>query len=272
MTGARRRDEVVGEDRRRPSKPPPYNPHPVPSTQRILEQLLLTDRMIGVEAAPRVRFAQPAPPVRGPAPAARPGPAVRLPPPPGAGFTPSVPRGAAPTPRPSPVPPAAGPAAAWKIHEEIPLIAAAPAPLDILFIAVEWGQPFDAPVRELFNRQLGAMKVPQERAALLRLACSGSEEPGAGALAEAKIRALEAVAQNNPKTAVLFGGFSIKALCGGSGSLALSRGKWFSLEGSSCPARATWHPSQLGVDRDRRLQTWEDLQAVMAKLAAHQPQ
>ena len=246
------------------TKPPLYN-LPVSSTQRILEQLLLTDRMIGVEAAPRARFAQPPAPEPIRASAARPGPPVRMASP--AGATAPPPR-IAPAPRPVPVAPPSGQPATWTIHAEIPLAASpAPVPLDILFIAVEWGQPFDAPVRELFNRQLGAMKVPQERAALLRLVWGGAQEPGPEALAEAKVRALECALKSGPKTVVLFGGFSIKAVCGGSGSLALSRGKWFPIEGSIAVARASWHPSQLGVDRDRRMQAWEDLQAVMAKLA-----
>jgi hypothetical protein len=235
------------------------------SPARILHQLLETDRMIGVEAAPRARF--PAAQVA-PAAAARPA-AVRSAP------APARPAPAASPARP-PLPPASSaPAspgsAAWRLALEAPLgqASTATAPVEVLFVSVEWGQPLTGEIRALFDRQVAAMKVAPTAAGLLRLSWPGAAEPDAHALAEAKARILAAVSAHTPRVAVLLGGFSAKAATGAA-SLLLARGRWFNLGSpeNPCAACATWHPSQLGMDRDRRAQTWDDLQKAMAKLAS----
>lgn len=161
--------------------------------------------------------------------------------------------------------------AAWQIELEIPLQAGAgapPAPLALLFVSIEWGPPLAGETRALFDRQVAAMKVPPASVGLIRLAWPNAQEPAPAALAQAKDKVLATLGAHTPRAAVLFGGFSAKAMTGAA-SLTLARGRWFNLAGQNfaCPACVTWHPSQLGVDRDRRMQTWEDLQKVMAKLA-----
>lgn len=240
-------------------------------SSRILHQLLDSDRMIGVEAAPRARY----PVAAASAPASAP---VR----PAAAIPPRPPMAARPAPvRPVSVPASAHPSAsaasapdaAWQTLLEAPLGFPQPAPgalapLAVLFVSVEWGPPLAGEIRTLFDRQVAAMKLAPAAAGLLRMAWSGGAEPDAAGLAQAKARILAAVAAHTPRVAVLFGGFSAKAACGAA-SLLLARGRWFELgaPGAPCAACATWHPAQLGVDRDRRAQTWDDLQKVMAKLA-----
>lgn len=174
--------------------------------------------------------------------------------------------------RPAPVAPTATSSvdATWQHEIEIPLAPGAKAavPLAVLFVSIEWGPPLTGETRTLFDRQVAAMKVPPASAGLLRLAWPGAQEPTPEALAEAKAKVLTTLGAHPARVAVLFGGFSAKALTGVT-SLTLARGRWFNLQTAStaCPACVTWHPSQLGVDRDRRMQTWDDLQKVMAKLA-----
>jgi hypothetical protein len=171
--------------------------------------------------------------------------------------------------RPStPAPPSA---ALWQTALEIPLAGAAPdGPLAVLFVSIEWGLAISGDTRALFDRQVAAMKLAPAQAGLLRMTWTGADEPHAVALAQAQAGAEEAAAQGRPRALVLFGGFSMRAMAGGQlgGSLVASRGRWITWEaaGLSIPAVATWHPGQLGMDRDRRAQTWEDLKSVCAKL------
>lgn len=237
------------------------------SSARLLHQLMQTDRLFGVEAVPRARCpaaetvqAPPAAASRAPVPADRPM---------------AAPRPAAIASAPvSPVRPSPGtppPAALWQTALEIPLGGAAPdGPLAVLFVSVEWGLALSGDTRALFDRQVAAMKLAPSQAGLLRMTWTGTDEPHTGALAQAHAGVVAAADQGRPRALVLFGGFSMRAMAGGQlgGSLVASRGRWITWEGAgrSIAAVATWHPGQLGMDRERRAQTWEDLKSVCAKL------
>lgn len=244
----RRRRAAVGD----------YNP-PVIAPARILHQLLQTDRLFGVEAVVRAPFAPAAAPAAtGAVPAPAPKPAPARP----AAFA-AAPAAA------RPAPPVATPAVgAWISALEMPLVPGAPAPLAVLFISIEWGNPLVGEMRALFNRQVAAMKLAPNQAGLLRLTWTGVAEPPPEALAQAKAEAQTAAVAGSPQTVVLFGGFSLRAVAAAGTSLAAARGRWFDwmVAGQAVPTCATWHPCQLGLDRDRRAQTWEDLKAVCAKL------
>jgi len=166
--------------------------------------------------------------------------------------------------------PASATPAAWQTTVEMPLApAGAGEALAVLFVSIEWGNPLTGDIRTLFDRQVAAMKLAPGQAGLLRMAWSGADEPPPQALAQARADALAAMAKGLPRAVVLFGGFSIRALGAQLGSsLMAARGRWFELEvgGEKIPTCATWHPSQLGLDRDRRAQTWEDLKGVCGRL------
>lgn len=145
---------------------------------------------------------------------------------------------------------------AWSFHAE-----GAVQPR-VLFMAVEWGATIEGEVRALFDRQVAAMKLAPENIGLARAVWTGDQEPAD--LGPVRTRLLARIDETKPEALVLFGGFAVRALLGGAGSLSLARGRLHRL--ADRPAVATWHPSQLGVDRQRRAEAWSDLQLVMREL------
>jgi DNA polymerase len=143
-------------------------------------------------------------------------------------------------------PPAAPPAA--------PTGAAPASPL-ILFAA---GPPASEEIEQLLARMITALGLSKTEMVLLR---AGNASGGS---LQAQIAALK------PAAVVTFGEEAWREAAGpGKESLAAVRGSWQTLQGA--PVMPTFGPADLVAEPADKKKTWQDLQAVLAKLGRTPP-
>lgn len=72
-----------------------------------------------------------------------------------------------------------------------------------------------------------------------------------------------------PKIIVLLGSVALKNILGEEYGITLSRGKW--IEKKGILYMPTWHPAALLRDNSKKLEFWQDLQEVYAKMLQKKP-
>ncbi|HNW86126.1 MAG TPA: uracil-DNA glycosylase [Candidatus Limiplasma sp.] len=129
------------------------------------------------------------------------------------------------------------------------------------------GLAFVGPAGQLLTKMLEAIQLPRNRVYICNIVkCRppNNRTPLPDEMAACEPHLLAQWALVQPKVVLLLGATAVKGVLGENYRITRCRGQWFERRGT--PILATYHPSALLRDQNKKYEAWADLKLVRQKL------